>query len=261
MALSEEDGVAVERYDYEDFGTPLFFDSSGTPVPASISFNAFLFSGLRSDPESGLYYYRSRYLDPFAGRFTIRDIISIWGDYHAAGNGYSFVGNNPMSSLDPQGLYVCDPLGHCSTDVKGLRTCHGARAEEGVPEAVVGQVACSGGSMSPCLFAERESVEQYSRDSYRLCALKHEERHMMDSKKCPDCKTKPYFLPPKSERNRQHQECNAYRRELDCLREEKKAVCARWANQKACREAFDRLIKQTKGAAQQSLDGAPCTGL
>jgi hypothetical protein len=46
---------------------------------------------------------RARYLDPFLGRFTTRDPIDTWGDEGNLGNGYTFVGNDPVNSTDPLG--------------------------------------------------------------------------------------------------------------------------------------------------------------
>ena len=63
-----------------------------------------MFNGRVYDPETGFYYYRTRYLDPRAGRFTTRDTIGIWGDPANLGNGYAFVGNNPINRLDPMGM-------------------------------------------------------------------------------------------------------------------------------------------------------------
>jgi RHS repeat-associated protein len=65
--------------------------------------NDTLFTGRRYDPETGLYYYRTRYLDPVAGRFTIRGTIGTWGDQANVGNGYTYVGNNPYSFGDAFG--------------------------------------------------------------------------------------------------------------------------------------------------------------
>jgi RHS repeat-associated protein len=68
-----------------------------------------LFTGREYDPETGWYYYRTRYLDPVAGRFTTRDTIGIWGDAANLGNGYAYAANNPWSSVDPMGQQCqCD---------------------------------------------------------------------------------------------------------------------------------------------------------
>jgi len=63
-----------------------------------------MFNGRPYDSETGLYYYRTRYLDPRTGRFTTRDRLGIWGDPQNLGNGYTYVNNNPWTLLDPYGL-------------------------------------------------------------------------------------------------------------------------------------------------------------
>src|SRR5206468_2941509 len=83
---------------------PQIFNASGAPIAVSAIGNPYLFSGHRYDPETGFYEFRTRYLDPRAGRFTTRDVIGIWGDSGNFGNGYAYVGNNPWSLSDPLGL-------------------------------------------------------------------------------------------------------------------------------------------------------------
>ena len=48
----------------------------------------------------GLYYYRARYYDPQAGRFTTRDPIGFNGGI----NQYVYVRNNSVNYIDPNGL-------------------------------------------------------------------------------------------------------------------------------------------------------------
>ncbi len=95
VALTDKDGNVVETYDYDDYGNPTTTSSVGNP---------YLFNGRRYDEETSYYYYRTRYLDPQAGRFTTRDIIGIWGDPNNLGSGYTYVGNNPWTLVDPWGL-------------------------------------------------------------------------------------------------------------------------------------------------------------
>ena len=97
-------GTVVERYDYGDFGQPSFYEEDGDPRTVSYYDNPYLFNGRRWDPETDLYYYRTRYLDPVAGRFASRDTIGLWGDTANLGNGQTYVGNNPWTRLDPYGL-------------------------------------------------------------------------------------------------------------------------------------------------------------
>ncbi|MFX0198621.1 MAG: RHS repeat domain-containing protein, partial [Candidatus Hodarchaeota archaeon] len=104
IALTDSTGLPVEGYSYDAYGQPLFFDSSGTPVEESTIGNPYLFTGRRYDTETGWYYYRSRYLDPIAGRFMTRDTIGIWGDAGNLGNPYTYIANNPANGSDPLGL-------------------------------------------------------------------------------------------------------------------------------------------------------------
>jgi RHS repeat-associated protein len=97
-------GVVLEQYRYEDFGAPSFFNGAGTNIAGTQLGNNTLFNGRRYDPETGLSYYSTRYLDHAAGRFTTRDSIGIWGDRYNLGNGYAYVGNGPMTRVDPLGL-------------------------------------------------------------------------------------------------------------------------------------------------------------
>jgi RHS repeat-associated protein len=70
MAVTDAIGAVVERYEYQDYGEPSFFDGSGSTVTGSAIGNPYLYTGRRYDPETSLYYFRTRYLDPKAGRFT-----------------------------------------------------------------------------------------------------------------------------------------------------------------------------------------------
>ncbi|MEW6746192.1 MAG: RHS repeat-associated core domain-containing protein [Planctomycetota bacterium] len=94
-------GTPLERYEYGVYGKPKCFDGAGTPIAGSAIGNPYLFTGRQYDPETELYYYRSRYLDPAAGRFISRDAIGMWGDGENVDNGYTYAGNNPWSAVDP----------------------------------------------------------------------------------------------------------------------------------------------------------------
>ena len=94
MAITDSFGNVLERFDYGDFGQPSTASTIGNP---------YLFNGRRYDAETGLYYYRTRYLNPIVGRFIQRDTLGIWGDPGNMGNAYAYVGNNPWSAVDPIG--------------------------------------------------------------------------------------------------------------------------------------------------------------
>ena len=106
MAVTNGIGTVLEKYDYDNFGKPRFFDAVGSPIAQSAIGNPWLFNGHRYDSETGLYDYRTRYFDPRAGRFTSRDTIGTWGDDGNLGNGNAYAGNNPWSAVDPMGTSV-----------------------------------------------------------------------------------------------------------------------------------------------------------
>ena len=55
------------------------------------------------DTETNLYYYRARYYDPQAGRFSSEDPIGFLGGI----NFYAYVKNNVPNTFDPLGLVQC----------------------------------------------------------------------------------------------------------------------------------------------------------
>jgi len=55
LALTDAEGRVVERYDYDDFGVPMFFDPAGALRAGSAVSNDVLAAGLRWDAETGLY--------------------------------------------------------------------------------------------------------------------------------------------------------------------------------------------------------------
>ncbi len=73
---------------------------------------SYRYAARRFDPEtagstaqpSGLYYYRSRMLSPAWGRFLQVDSIG----YAGGSNLYAYVGNDPLNSVDPTGLWSVD---------------------------------------------------------------------------------------------------------------------------------------------------------
>lgn len=83
----------------------LFGENVGTSVSSSELTEpvTYGFTGREYDVETGLYFYRDRYYDPFAGKFLSRDSIDrrMGGDIHP----YRYVGNNPLNYVDPNGRF------------------------------------------------------------------------------------------------------------------------------------------------------------
>ncbi|WP_235430174.1 RHS repeat domain-containing protein, partial [Xanthomonas albilineans] len=89
--LTDTNGNAVQRYDYDPYGAT-------TQSSTSYS-NPYQYTGREHD-QSGLYYYRARYYTAELGRFISEDPLQL-----AAGpNSYSYVNDDPASLIDPLGL-------------------------------------------------------------------------------------------------------------------------------------------------------------
>ena len=109
MAVTNAAGV-VERYEYSDYGLPEFLSIMGNSSnrDRSLIGNNHLFTGRHFDQETNLYYYRSRYLQVNVGKFTTHDKNGDWYDRMNVGNGLLYVGNNPITVVDPYGYYGTD---------------------------------------------------------------------------------------------------------------------------------------------------------
>jgi len=83
-------GVATQTNAYGPFGLSLGTTGADT--------NALKYTGREND-NNGLYYYRARYYDAFAGRFLSEDPIG----FQAGINFYAYVNNNPVNFNDPTG--------------------------------------------------------------------------------------------------------------------------------------------------------------
>jgi RHS repeat-associated protein len=123
-AVSDSNGIVLERYQYDDFGEAAITTGAGTQISVSALSNPYLFTARRYDPETDWYYFRTRYLDSESGNFTTRDTIGIWGDDSSFGNGTTYGGNNPWTSTDPSGqkiLYRHDYTEKLRKTVKSVR--------------------------------------------------------------------------------------------------------------------------------------------
>jgi RHS repeat-associated protein len=102
----------VERHDFMPFGEEI----SITPASPQYTVAGYapavsvplLFTGKERDAETGLDYFGARYLSSNMGRWMSPD-PSNWGvDFYnpQTWNHYSYVGNNPLSNTDPNGLWL-----------------------------------------------------------------------------------------------------------------------------------------------------------
>ncbi len=91
--LLNQSGITVWSATYDAFGR-------ATVDPASTISNNLRFPGQYADQETGLHYNWMRFYDPNTGRYVTSDPIGLKGGV----NTYVYVGANPISGIDPQGL-------------------------------------------------------------------------------------------------------------------------------------------------------------
>jgi RHS repeat-associated protein len=96
-SLSSPAGAILGTYIYDSFGNVT--NSTGTLE------NPFQFTGREFDPETNLYYNRTRYYNPNTGRFVSEDPIHFKGGI----NFYPYAKNDPSVFVDPYGQSVWCP--------------------------------------------------------------------------------------------------------------------------------------------------------
>ena len=100
-ALTDQRGDISARYLYDPYGRLL-----GKWGPLADA-NRYRFSSKEWQPNGGLYYYGFRFYDPNLQRWLNQDPIGEAGGI----NLYGFVGNNPLSQVDPLGLSWINDVG------------------------------------------------------------------------------------------------------------------------------------------------------
>lgn len=93
--LTDSSGTVVQAYAYDAFGR--IVDQVGSLT------NPYTYTARELDPESGLLFFRTRYLDPSLGRFIQEDPIGFRGDDF---NLYTYALNNPINLRDSLGLWA-----------------------------------------------------------------------------------------------------------------------------------------------------------
>ncbi len=107
VMMTDESGQVVFEQDYTPFGQTLY--QPGTvEKPTSGVEPGFGYTGQREEADIGLYYYNARYYDPEIGRFTREDEYQ--GDITRPQtlNLYSYVLQNPLKYVDPDGYSEYD---------------------------------------------------------------------------------------------------------------------------------------------------------
>jgi len=93
VALSDSSGDTVQIYEYSVYGQVAVEDINN-PDP-------YMFTGRRFDIEIGLYYNRTRYYNPYTGRFMQTDPSG----YSDCINLYAYCANSPLTLVYPTGCW------------------------------------------------------------------------------------------------------------------------------------------------------------
>ena len=112
-AVTDEQGNVIARHDFEPFGEEV--------SPQNPPKDRKLFTGQERDFETGLDDFNARQYRPDLGQFTSPDPISVVPEPIGALElgGYTYVGNNPLASVDPTGMFGID-FGSFTSGFDGL---------------------------------------------------------------------------------------------------------------------------------------------
>ncbi len=115
IAITNTTGAVQNKYAYDDFGQ---LAANSTETIANL-FKYVGKYGVMTDAQD-LLFMRARYYMPSAGRFINKDPIGLAGGL----NQYSYSINNPITYIDPMGLFRCDTfvsgLVEIATGVSGM---------------------------------------------------------------------------------------------------------------------------------------------
>jgi len=114
-------GIAVERYEYDAYGSVQILTSAFYPLASSQYGNPYTFTGRELDTMDNntlrLMYYLARTYDPETGRFMQRDPLGVnpavskmpidpIGQYYDSLSLYEYVSSKPLVELDPSGTKI-----------------------------------------------------------------------------------------------------------------------------------------------------------
>lgn len=95
--ITNLDGEVVQHIEYVPFGE-VFVEERN-----NIWNTPYLFNAKEFDEETGLYYYGARYYDP---RISLWISVDPLAEKYPALSGFCFVGNNPVTYIDPDGKAI-----------------------------------------------------------------------------------------------------------------------------------------------------------
>jgi RHS repeat-associated protein len=104
-AVADNSGNVLEQYEYNAQGHVNIANASGTVETGTLIDNEILYTGRSYDAETGNYFYRARYYNPYLGRFISRDPLS-GAEFSQGTNLYAYCQNNYLNLSDPTGMWT-----------------------------------------------------------------------------------------------------------------------------------------------------------
>jgi RHS repeat-associated protein len=101
----DSSGAVVERARYDDYGKRTLLDASYATITTPVVNQDYGYTGIRHDSESGLQYYRARYLDNTLGRFINRDPIGYVDGMNLYRGYFIVVGVDPSGMVGGAGIH------------------------------------------------------------------------------------------------------------------------------------------------------------
>lgn len=132
IAQANDDQSVSNFYAYSPYGQAITLGPDGG--------NSLQYTGRENDG-TGLYYYRARYYDPVLKRFIAEDPIGIVGGL----NLYAFVDGDPVSLVDPEGLFSASNLPSLPQSVVNAAVGFGAGISFGLTTQINQWLGISGG--------------------------------------------------------------------------------------------------------------------
>ena len=157
-ALTDEAGIEVWSATHTPFGQASV-DADPDGDEEVVEFNL-RFPGQYYDEETGLHYNYFRYYDPETGRYITSDPIGLEGGY----NTYEYVSNNPLISIDINGLR--------RTSMSDLSLGTGAGIQNNVPNHGPGlNDYLNDYDLNPYYVEKTESIRRDC-ETYRQCTVR-----------------------------------------------------------------------------------------